>query len=228
MWVRAVRDNETRIEPMNCSIAALAISLGLGGPAIAADLYSPSPVGVQSFAGTVASGAYVSVGVGAVLASAHVPQAASDFALAGPAGDVRVGFDYKIPNTPYLVGVLAGGSFEDASGSAAGITAQQVIGYEAGIRAGRIVNGDALIYGLVAFHGQHAGLNTTSFSADMQGIEPGLGIEIDLKNGVTLGGEVKYTLYRDWQAGSASIGENELSAMARIGFKPAAVSNVLN
>jgi opacity protein-like surface antigen len=209
---------------MRKSVAAAAILLGLGGPAIASDLYSPSaaPVGVQSFAGTVVSGAYVSIGGGAALASAHVPQAASDFALAGPIGDVRAGWDYKLSNTPWLVGILAGISFEDVTGSAQGTAVRQVIGYEGGIRAGRIVGGNALIYGVLLYHGQHIGLTNTSFSTDMQGIEPGLGLEIELKNGITLGGELDYTLYRPWQAGNARIGENELKAEVRLGIKPSA------
>ena len=218
---------------MRKHIAATAISLGLVGPAIAADLYSngAAPSALQSVAGTVASGAYVSIGAGASLASAHVPQAASDFALAGPVGDVRLGFDYKLPNTPWVIGILAGASFEEATGKAQGNSFSQVIGYEGGLRAGRIVNGSALIYGLVAYRGQHVGIIDTNFSTDLPGLETGLGIEIELRNGVTLGGEVDYTLYRDWHFGNeggVTIGENELRAMGRIGFRPSAAIQALN
>jgi opacity protein-like surface antigen len=211
---------------MRKAFAATAIMLGLGGPAIASDLYTngAAPSALQSIAGTVATGAYVSIGAGASLASAHVPQAASDFALAGPVGDVRLGFDYRLLNTSWLVGILAGASFEDVTGDAQGHKFTKVIGYEGGVRAGRIVGGNALIYGVLLYHGQHEGLVGTNFSADRQGIEPGLGIEIDLKNGVTLGAEVDYTLYRDWQVGDARIGETELTAKVRLGFRPAAIA----
>jgi opacity protein-like surface antigen len=218
---------------MRISIAALAISAGLVGPAIATDLYSngAAPSALQSVAGTVASGAYVSVGAGASLASAHVPQAESDFSLAGPVGDIRLGWDYKIPNAPWLIGVLAGVSFEEATGNAQGNKIEQVIGYEGGLRAGRALNGSSLIYGLIAYRGKHIGIIDTNFSTDLQGLETGLGVEIELRNGVTLGGEVDYTIYRDWRFGGSdgvTIGENELMAMARLGFKPAAIIPALN
>lgn len=213
---------------MKRSIAVSALMLGLSGPALAADLYNNGTVpsalqsGATSFTTAIVSGAYVSVGVGGALDSAHVPQAASDFSLSGFDGDLRVGYDYKLPNYPWVAGVFVGLGVEDVGGQGAGVNLQQVLGYEAGLRFGRIVNGDALIYGLVAYHGQHIGLDNTGFSADQQGLELGGGLEIDMKNGVTLGGEVDYTLYRDWSAGGASIGENELAAKVRLGVRPAA------
>ena len=214
---------------MHRSIAAAAIALGLGGPAIAADLYhnGQAPAALQSAAVALAPGVYVNIGAGGALTNAHVQQAQTDFALAGPIGDLRIGYDYILPNQRFLVGVFANVSAEESQGKAQGAKVEQVLGYGGGVRAGAIVNNTALIYGLVAYQRKHVGVIDTSFSADINGLQPGAGIEVALGHGITLGAEVTATFYEDWHVGTghdqAKIGETELAAMGRLGFHPDAL-----
>ncbi len=164
-------------------------------------------------------GAYVTLGIGGALTDTKASGggSAADFNFAGFLGSVRVGYDLKAGN--WVIGPLAGVSFENVKSSAA-FTGDQTFGYEAGIRVGRILNGDSLVYGLAAYQGQHIGLNNTSFASDLHGVKLGGGIEIDTKAHWIIGSEVDWISYGDWTpAKGLTISNDEIRAELKLGYR---------
>ena len=206
-----------RILTLTAAAALLAVS-----PANSADVYAPAsskdPITV---ANVLPVGAYVSVGVGGGITDTKFSNGFNigDFGFAGFLGQVRFGYDMKLGN--WVVGPIVGASWEDVKGNLGGVTGNQTFGYEIGARLGYVVNGDALIYGLVAYQGQHIGFNNTGFANDLYGVKLGGGLEIDMKNGFFLFSEVDDILYNNWtpghSLGSTVISNDEIRALAGIG-----------
>jgi len=198
--------------------AGVALLLSFGA-ASAADIYSAKDSPSASF-GLPASvtGTYVQLGLGGAITSTST--AGADFGFAGFLGDFRVGYDMR--QGDWVVGPLAGFSVENVTGTAlksgAAFSGNQTYGYEIGARAGRILNGDSLFYGLVAYQGQH--LSLSSYNNDLAGLKLGTGVELDLKNHLTLGAEVAWVDYGAFStANTGSVSQSEIRTTARLGYR---------
>jgi hypothetical protein len=196
---------------------ASAVAL-LSGAAVAnaADLsYKDSPSVLPA-----ASGFYIGLGVGGAVNDAGT--AGNDFGFSGFLGDIRAGYDMKLNG--WVAGPYAEVSFEDLKGKATLGTlnsgANATIGYSFGVRVGRMVTDDSMLYTIVGFQGQHVGLSNTGWAADLSGIRAGGGIEIDLKNHLVLGAEVDWIGYSQWTpVNGLSINADEVRSTARISYR---------
>lgn len=207
---------------MTRSIAVSALVLGLCGPAVAADLSpqtAPYERGVQGAAALVPAGFYLQIGAGAGFTAANIPDLKSDVSLAGFAGDVRAGYDYRLPGSPWTIGVLAGFSAESSTGKIIDVTARQDIGWDAGVRVGRIVNNGPLLYVLAAYHGQHASIDGTGFNTDLTGAKVGAGIEAEFSNHWVVSFEGDWIGYGDWKPGGSKIELNEGIGRVALGYR---------
>ncbi len=166
-----------------------------------------------------ASGPYLSVGVGAAVNDGGTQGAA--FGFAGFLTDVRAGYDMRAGN--WVAGPFAEVSWEAVRGysdlttvaAANGTTA--TIGYAFGGRLGHMLSSDTMVYALLAYQGQHVGINNTGFSSDLSGVRAGAGFEIDLKNGWGLAAESSWIGYGKWTpAAGMSVSDDEVRTSARL------------
>ena len=191
-------------------LAALTIQ-----PGYAADFYSAKD-GATVHQTFLPAGVYVSIGGGEVFSATSI----STLALAGQglAADARIGYDWRVPNTKFIVGPWAGIGIADVTGK--NLSGREKWDWSAGLRAGRVFNTSDLLYGVVGYKQIHEGIVATPLNPALDGLVVGGGIEFDIANGVTLGTEIDYTWIGNYTpVAGVTFKSSEFDAKARVGFR---------
>jgi opacity protein-like surface antigen len=149
----------------------------------------------------------------------------------GVGGTVTTGATLTVPtgsSVTYVPGSYVPGSYTQETYTQSSYTqssysttdSNQGLGWEAGVRVGRVFNNSSLLYGLVAYQGQQVSV-TGGPSTTLDGIKVGAGLEIDLKDHWFFGSEVDWVWYGDWSQAQQNVKftEDELRATARIGYR---------
>ncbi len=165
----------------------------------------PEPAAVQPFNWT---GLYASGGLGYGLA--HTPvdiifegrslANVDGFSADGFVGDIRAGFDWQFPNSPFLVGAFAGYNFGEMKFNArvggANLSATLEPDYYAGLRFGLVVAQKTLVYVGAAYQPAEGSLGgVASGSQTDETIIYMLGLEQAILPNVKLGVEYNYGEY---------------------------------
>ena len=135
-------------------------------------------------------------------------------AINGVSGGTHIGVS-DLAGVVYTPGIYEASSYNTTDSN-------QDLGWEAGIRVGRVFNDSSLLYGLAAYQGQQLSINNTGLSTTLAGVKLGAGLEIDLKDKWFFGSEVDWVWYGDWNPATKGIegikfSEDELRATAKIG-----------
>lgn len=153
------------------------------------------------------TGGYVSGGLGYGLAHTEVnidtqyPINIDGLSADGYVGDVRVGFNWQIPNTPFVVGPFVGYNFGDmkfaASADDATLSAKLTPEWYAGALVGAVIGQKAMVYGGAAWQRAKGSLggNIVDGSQSDDAVVYLAGLEYAMTPNLRLGMEYNYAEY---------------------------------
>jgi outer membrane immunogenic protein len=200
------------------------------------------PIGEVAKAGSVWNGAYVGVGGGYQVGDTGLSVGDSTYELLsidglssrGWVGDVRVGFDWQVAGSPFVVGLLAGYSMGEAEFSAramdgflglnASLEPTWYVGGRVGFAFGKSLAYAGYAWGEAEANGSISmGTSVASGSTTINGHMLLAGLETQLAPQLTLAAEYKLSMYDDIKIGDYVTVDPEVHAfMLRLNWRPLA------
>lgn len=155
------------------------------------------------------TGPYVGLGVGILSSLAAVEGEGGPLIDSvgawGWVGDVKVGYDYRLPNTPFVIGLFGGWSLGSAKITGLGEQASITPTWNVGGRAGLVSWNSSLIYVGYKYNQADVDLSFAEGPGTIGGHSVIGGIEMPVSKGVTLGLEYSGTQWDDFHVGPVRV-----------------------
>ena len=123
----------------------------------------------------------------------------------GWVGDARIGYDYRLPSTPFVIGLFGGWSLGGAEITGLGERATITPTWNVGGRAGLVAWNSNLLYATGGYEQADIDLSFAEGPGTIGGWFVGGGIEMPVSKAVTLGLEYKYSDWDSFTVGGARI-----------------------